>query len=91
MLILVGCAVSPFVESALDCHGNVFSTGCDGESTLALVILLLELVLTLASVLVLFLPNIQLKGRIVEKVQRFFDWDFRFTNLDSSPPVPLRI
>jgi hypothetical protein len=91
-LILLGCAVSPFVESALNCHDNIFSTGYDGESTLAVVVLLLELAVSLAGLLVLLCENTELKGRIVEKCERLtFDWDFRFTIPDASPPVPLRI
>ena len=91
-LILVACAVSPFVESALNCHDSVFSTGYDGESTLAVVVLLLELVLSLASLLVFFCPNIQVKERIVEKYRRLTsDSDSRIAIPDASPPVPLRI
>jgi hypothetical protein len=63
-LVLVACVVSPWVESALDCHDNMFSTGYDGESTLAIVVLLLELVLSLASLLIFLQPN----GRQTERV-----------------------
>jgi hypothetical protein len=91
-LILLACAVSPFVESGFNCHDNVFSTGYDGESTLAVVVLLLELVLSLASLLTFLCPNIQVKDRIVERYERLtFDSDFRITISDASPPVPLRI
>src|SRR4029077_5320262 len=91
-LILLGCAVSPFVESGLNCHDNILSTGYDGESTLAVVALLLELALSLAGLLVLHCENTELKDRIVEKSERLtFDWYFRFTILDTSPSVPLRI
>jgi len=91
-LILVGCALSPLVESALDCQGSVFTTGCDGETTLACVVLLLELALSLASLLVLLCPNFQLKDRIVDSCQRLTpDLDFCVIIPDASPPVPLRI
>ncbi len=91
-LILVTCAVSPFVESALNCHDSVFSTGYDGESTLAVVVLLLELVLSLASLVGFLCPNIQVNERMVEKFQRLTsDSGFRITIPDPSPPVPLRI
>jgi hypothetical protein len=84
----VTCAVSPFVESALDCQGSVFSTGYDGESTLAVVVLLLELVLSLA----ILCPAIQVKERIVEEYQRLTsDSGFCITIPDASLPVPLRI
>jgi hypothetical protein len=91
-MILLACAVSPFVESALDCHDNLFSTGYDGETTLTVVVLLLELVLSLASLLVFLCPNMQLKERIIEEYQRLTsDSGFRIIVPDVSPPVPLRI
>ncbi len=92
-LILIFCAGSPFVESALNCHDNVFSTGYDGDTTLAVVVLLLELVLSLASLLLFLCPNIeQVKDGIVETCDHLtFDWDFRISFPDTSPPVPLRI
>lgn len=90
-LILVACAVSPFVESALDCHDNVFSTGYDGESTLAIVVLLLELVLSLASLLV-FWPNVRLKERVhTEHPHLKSDSGFCLIIPDFSLPLPLRI
>jgi hypothetical protein len=63
-LVLVACALSPFVESALNSQDSMFSTGCDGESTLAIVVLLLELVLSLASLLVFLWPTAQLEERV---------------------------
>ncbi len=63
-LVLLVCVISPFVESALNCHDNMFATGSDGESTLAIVVLLLELVLSLASLLVFFGPTAQLEERV---------------------------
>jgi hypothetical protein len=91
-LILVGCALSPVVETALDCHGNVFTTGCDGETTLACIVLLLELALSLASLLAFLCPNFQLKDRIVDSCQRLtLDLVSCVIIPDASPPVPLRI
>ena len=91
-LVLVACVVSPFVESALDCHDNMFSTGYDGESTLAVIVLLLELVLSLASLLVLFWPTAQLGERVdTEPTCPTFALEFCIDVPDFSSSVPLRI
>jgi len=91
-LILVICAVSPFVESALDSQDNMFATGYDGESTLAIVVLLLELVLSLANLLVFLCPSIQVKERFVTKQARLTSTlCFCYIIPDFSSSVPLRI
>ena len=91
-LILVICLVCPFVEMALGWDSSIFTTGHDSESTLAVIILLFELVLALAGVLVFLIPNIQVKESVVEKYQRLTsDPSFRIAIPDASPPVPLRI
>jgi hypothetical protein len=91
-LVLVACVVSPFVESALDCHDNMFSTGYDGESTLAVVVLLLELVLSLASLLVFLSPTVQLEERVDTESARPSSAFGYFINIsDFSSSVPLRI
>jgi hypothetical protein len=91
-LILVACAVSPFVELALNYYDSVFSTGYDGESALAVVVLLLELVLSFASLLVLLWPSVQLKERVdTEHPHLTSDSGLGLIIPDLSPPVPLRI
>jgi hypothetical protein len=91
-LVLVACVVSPFVESTLDCHDNVFSTGSDGESTLAIVLLLLELVLSLTSLLVFLSRNVQLEERVdTERARPSSAFGFCIKFSDSSSSVPLRI
>jgi len=91
-LVLVACVVSPFVESALNCNDNVFSTGSDSESTLAIVVLLLELVLSLASLLVFLLPNFQLEDRVRTESRRPTSvFGFCINISDFSSSVPLRI
>jgi hypothetical protein len=90
-LVLVACALSPFVESALNSQDSMFSTGCDGESTLAIVVLLLELVLSLASLLVFLWPTAQLEGRVdTERVCPMFALGFCI-NIPFASSVPLRI
>ena len=91
-LVLVACVVSPFIESSLDCHDNVFSTGCDGESTLAIVVLLLELVLSLTSILVFLPRNVQLEERVdTEGARPSSTFGFCTNISDLSSSVPLRI
>jgi hypothetical protein len=91
-LILLACAVSPFVESALHCHDTILSTGQDGESTVAVVVLLLELVLSLTSLLIFLCPNLELKGRLDTEFRTLTtNIEFGFTIPELSPPVPVRI
>lgn len=91
-LILLACAVSPFVESAVHCHGNIFTTGHDTESAIAVLVLLLELAISLASVLVFLCANLQLKGLLeTEHLRLTSDLGFDFVIPEGSPPIPLRI
>jgi hypothetical protein len=91
-LILVACAVSPFVESALNSQDSVFSTGYDGESTLAIVVLLLELVLSLASLLIFLQPNGGQTERVnLEQTHLTSALALRVSIPDSLLQVPLRI
>lgn len=91
-LILIFCAVFPLVEPILGWNNNIFVTGHDTESTLALVILLLELVLALAGALVFLLAVFRVIERILEKsLLLTSESGFRIAVPDLSPPVPLRI
>jgi hypothetical protein len=91
-LILVICAISPFVESAVNWNDSVFATGYDTESTLAILVLLLELVISLAGLLVFLCGNMQLGERVVIKHSSLGpESDFGFKIPELSPPPPLRI
>ena len=91
-LVLVACALSPFVESALNSQDSMFSTGCDGESTLAIVVLLLELVLSLASLLAFLWPTAQLQERVeIESASPISALAFFIDAPDFLSSVPLRI
>jgi hypothetical protein len=57
-MLLLACVICPFVEMAVHSNENIFVTGQDGESSVALVLLLLELVFTLASLMVFFVPRV---------------------------------
>ncbi|PYU29012.1 MAG: hypothetical protein DMG32_01235 [Acidobacteria bacterium] len=91
-LILVICAISPFLESAVNWNDTVFATGYDGESTLAVLVLLLELVISLAGVLVCLCRNTRLGERVVLKQSCLTgESGFGITIPELSPPPPLRI
>src|SRR5881397_3699603 len=49
-LVLVACLVCPYVEFAIGWNDTIFTTGCDTESSVAVVMLLVGLVLALAAV-----------------------------------------
>lgn len=91
-LVLVICALSPFLETAVNWNDTVFTTGYDGESTVAVLVLLLELVISLAGLLVCLCRIRQLGERIVIRhfsLIRELEFSFRIPEL--SPPLPLRI
>jgi hypothetical protein len=91
-LILVVCALSPFLETAVNWNDSLFATGYDGESTMAVLVLLLELVISLAGLLVCFCRNTQWIERIVITHSPFASKsDFSITIAELSPPPPLRI
>ena len=91
-LILVICAISPFVESAVNWNDTVFATGYDGESTMAVLVLLLELVISLAGLLVCFCRNLRLGEWMAithSSVMPESGYSIRIPEL--SPPPPLRV
>ena len=91
-LILVVCALSPFLETAVNWNDSVFATGYDGESTMAVLVLLLELVISLAGLLVCFCRNTQWTERVVIMHSPLASKsDFSITIAELSPPPPLRI
>jgi hypothetical protein len=91
-LILVICALSPFLESAANWNDSVFATGYDGESTMAVLVLLLELVISLAGLLVCQCQNLQLGERVAFSRSRFtLESSFSIPIPELSPPLPLRI
>jgi hypothetical protein len=91
-LILVICLVCPYVETALGWDGNIFMTGQDSETTVVVVILLLELVVALTGILSLFRPDIGVSVDLAKESSPLaYRSDFRLTSPDTSPPVALRI
>jgi len=91
-LVLVGCVVCPFVEFAIGWNDTIFTTGYDTESAVAIVMLLVELVLGLASVIALFLPDAQVIEPLVTRhCPPTSEFGFVILPLDPSLLVPLRI
>jgi hypothetical protein len=91
-IILVVCVLSPYLESAMDLNDSVFATGYDNETTVAILVLLLELVFSLTKLLPSLCRNSQLSTAVVvEKsfVRPGFGSGICISEL--SPPVPLRI
>lgn len=90
--ILLICAACPYVEFAIHWNQTIFETGYDGESTVAIIALIVILAFALAKLLEscvsastteepLFQPQEVLRSTI----------GFTATLPDSSPPLALRI
>lgn len=91
-LVLLFCVVCPVVELAVGWNDTLFVTGYDGESTLSLLVLLLELVLALVAALTFYL----LADRILQRLKAAHrvegtDADCEHFYAVLSPPLPLRI
>lgn len=91
-LILLACVICPFVELAIGWNDTIFTTGYDGDSTLAVLVLLLELALALASLLVSFLSARRVLERIIAQLHLLTShFDFGVILPSFSPPLSLRI
>lgn len=91
-LILLVCVICPYVETALDWNEGLFTTGYDTESIVAVIALLLILSLTLAKLLVLFLPARSNEFIVASQPPRKREDGFVFGIPEVSPPtLPLRI
>jgi hypothetical protein len=91
-LALIGCVLCPFVETAIHWNGTIFQSGFDTESTVAILLLLLELAYGLARLVLVILPPVLRRLSFV-----YFDrLALRSLNFgpilpEISPPLPLRI
>ena len=91
-LILLVCAICPFVEMALDWDDSILTTGYDAESIVAVVALLLILSLSLAKLMAVFLPSgITNAPVVISQPPRKRDHSFVFDIPEVSSPLPLRI
>lgn len=92
-IILVVCVLSPYLESAVDLNDSVFATGYDTETTVAILVLLLELVLSLTNLLASLSKNTRLSGplRVMVVEKSFAAPEFGIAIPELSPPLLLRI
>jgi hypothetical protein len=91
-LTLFACTLSPFVEILFHSDNSIFASGRDTESTLAVVLLLLELSFAIARLLVKLLPtNFEKLGAVYSRLDPKFRAGFANVIPTVSPPVPLRI
>lgn len=91
-LVLIICAVSPFLESAVNWNDTVFATGYDTETTVAILMLLLELVFSLTNLLTSLCRTTQLDTPLILKDSfPAPESAFGVGIPELSPPLPLRI
>ncbi|HEX4002875.1 MAG TPA: hypothetical protein VHX36_09505 [Candidatus Acidoferrales bacterium] len=91
---LLACAICPFVEIALHLNGSIFQNGHDTESTLALLLLLLELSFALGRLLVGLLTRVLKKLNLVYFCSERLTasaLNFPLVLPEISPPLSLRI
>lgn len=91
-MALVVCLLCPFVELACGSNDNIFESGQDRESTIAVLLLLLELAFVLASLLTVLLVAVFEKGPLAALPSlRELSSFFAVSLPEPSPPIPLRI
>ena len=91
-LILITCAVCPFVELAIGWNDTIFSTGYDTESLVAVVTLLLDLAIALAGAIAALIAGLhRTEPPVVRYVILVFASGFDILLPDCSPPISLRI
>ena len=89
---LLACAICPFVEIALHSPDCIFVNGYDTESTIALVLLLVELVFAVAKLLALLPSQVFAKAaQIQSRPSIFLSAASTAIVVDLSPPLSLRI
>lgn len=93
-VILVICLLCPYIEFAIQWNQSIFDTGYDGESTVAVIALLLIFAFLIASLLAHFIPASAAAESVDDShVTRRTALDFISTVPELSPPplLPLRI
>lgn len=94
-IVLVACLISPFVEIGVHSTGDIFRTGHDRETTLALLLLLVELATALGDFLVVLLAGVVEKEPVCSRGPLTGPSEFKKIFMVSlpgySPPGPLRI
>ena len=90
--VLLACLVSPFVETAVHSQGDIFSSGQDNESTVALLALCTALALAVASIVWVCRLWTSIESALIADISRvsFFAY-LPSIVVDTSPPLTLRI
>jgi hypothetical protein len=92
-LTLLGCAFCPFVELLLHSNSSIFLTGHDTESSLAFLLLLIELSFAIAKLLAFVVGAPLRRLGIIARSNRVANVNSPFSEVLPviSPPVSLRI
>ena len=91
-IALLICVICPFAETALHSDNCIFASGQDNESTLALLLLVVELTFALGRLLVILLPRFLTKLALVDsELLALPKLAFKVILPDISPPILLRI
>lgn len=91
-LALLICMICPFAEMAIHSDSCIFVSGDDNESTLALLLLVVELAFALGKLVVILIPHILTKLSLVYSGRLTLPMEnFTVVPPDISPPLPLRI
>jgi hypothetical protein len=91
-LLLLVCLACPFVETAFHSNGNIFQTGQDGETSLAVLLLILELLFALSIPLILHFWNILVReGLVLAERMAVYPPKSPVDLLEFPPPLFLRI
>jgi hypothetical protein len=91
-IFLLFCLLCPFVETALHSNDSIFQSGDDTESTVAILLLVLELAFALANLFILVLRPVHEGACTLDLRQPLRAWPRPVVPLhDIFPPLPLRI
>jgi len=92
-LVLFYCVLCPFVEIALHSNNCIFVSGHDTESTVALLLLIVELAFALGTLSMVVVPHVLIKTLTLISSNRLTlsSMSFVFVMPEISPPLPLRI
>lgn len=91
-LTLFACGLCPFIEIALHSDQSIFQTGYDGESTVAIIALVLILAFALAKLLASFVAEDTTGESLLHpQATASLSADVAARFNDTSPPLALRI
>jgi hypothetical protein len=89
-IILLICLLCPFIEIGFHSDDSIFLTGDDTESTLVVLLLLLEFACLVAKLIVVLLPSVVSRVHAISPHPILRSMPELFV-LEASSPIPLRI